>query len=85
MDPTASVGGGVVDVASFALRLACLLLASPKRRRLLCLDEPFKHLSENYRPAVRELIEVLAREMDVQFIIVTHSNELKIGKVIELS
>jgi hypothetical protein len=33
---------------------------------------------------VRELVLTLAREMDCQFLIVTHEDELKIGKVVEL-
>lgn len=84
IDPTEASGGGVIDVASFALRLACLLLAQPKRRRFLALDESFKHLSSDYRPVVREMLEVLAKEKEVQFLLITHSEELTCGKVIEL-
>lgn len=84
LEPLGAAGGGVIDVAAFALRLACLVLARPKRRRLLVLDEPWKHLSAEYRPAVRQLVLTLARELGIQFLICTHANELKIGKVIEL-
>lgn len=84
VDPLEASGGGVVDVASMALRLACIVLSRPPVRRLLVLDEPWKHLSAEYRPAVRELIEELAKEMDFQFIIVTHSSEFEIGKVVRL-
>ena len=63
--PLRASGGGVVDVASFALRLACLALARPKSRLLLVLDEPFRHLSAEYRPAVRQMLEMLADEMKV--------------------
>lgn len=83
-DPLDATGGGVVDVAAFALRLACLVLTRPQRRQLLCLDEPFRHLSREYRPAVRELLQVLAKEMHVQFVIVTHAPDLACGKVVEL-
>jgi DNA repair exonuclease SbcCD ATPase subunit len=85
VEPTSAAGGGVVDVAAFALRLACLLLATPKRRRLLVLDEPFRMLSRDYAARVRELIETLSRELGVQIIQVTHSPDLAAGKVIELS
>jgi len=84
VDPMSASGGGVVDVASFALRLSCLLLKRPAIRRLLVLDELWKHLSEQYRPAMRELIEKLSEELGVQFVIITHSEEFKIGKVVEL-
>jgi len=83
-DPLSSSGGGVVDVASFALRLACLLLSRPVRRRLLVLDEPMKHLSSVYRPAICELLQRLTKELSVQMIMVSHSEEFQIGKVIEL-
>lgn len=83
-DPMDGAGGGVVDVAAFALRLACLMLAKPTVRRLLVADEPFKHLSEEYVPRVRDMIETLSQEMGVQFIIVTHNKVLQIGNVVEL-
>lgn len=84
VDPVDAAGGGVVDVASFALRLACLLLATPPGRKLLVLDEPFRFVSKAYRPQVRRLLETLAGEMGVQIIMVTHAPELVAGKVIEL-
>lgn len=84
MDPLTAAGGGVVDVAAFALRLAALVLARPARRRLVVLDEPFKFVSAEYRGAVRGMLEMLAEDMDVQFVIVTHIDELKTGTVIEV-
>lgn len=85
VDPLSQAGGGVVDVSSFALRLASLMASRPARRRLLVLDEPFKHLSPEFRHAVRFLLESLAAELDVQMIIVTHDPLLKqMGKVVEL-
>lgn len=85
IDPTTSSGGGVIDVASFALRLSCLMLSKPKLRKVLLLDEPFRHLSANYRPRMSELLIKLSEEMDVQFIMVTHDQEFQVGKVIELA
>lgn len=84
MSPRDSSGGGAIDVASFALRLACLVLSQPSQRRLLVLDEPFKHLSRDFRPVMRELLMTLAKEMGVQFLIVTHDPALQVGKVVEL-
>jgi DNA repair exonuclease SbcCD ATPase subunit len=84
LDPLDSSGGGVVDVCSFALRLACLVLARPKLRQVLVLDEPMKHVSSEYRERVAELLESMASELGVQIVIVTHSKELAIGKVIQL-
>lgn len=85
LDPMSASGGGVVDVAAFALRIACLTLRKPALRKVLILDEPFRFLSAEYRPRVRSLIESLADEFGVQFIIVTHLDEFRCGKVITLS
>lgn len=69
-DPINEAGGGVIDVAAFALRLACLVLQKPRRRRLLVLDEPFSRIrgAEN-RQRMRQLIESLADDFGVQFVI----------------
>lgn len=85
VDPMSQAGGGVVDVCSFALRLAGLLASRPAKRRLLVLDEPMRCLSKEYRPAAKQLIETLAAELGVQFIIITHDQTFHIGKVVELS
>lgn len=81
VDPLKSSAGGEIDVASFALRLAALLLHQPKLRRLLVLDEPMKFLSRNFRPAVAQLLEELSEELGVQIILITHLPELEIGEV----
>ncbi len=84
LDPLEESGGGVVDVAAFALRLASLLHARPQRRRLLVLDEPFKHVAINVMPKVGALLLSLAKDLNVQFVIVTHSKHLHVGKVVEV-
>lgn len=84
IEPMDASGGGVIDVAATGLRIACLVLTRPPCRRLLVLDEPWKHLSADYRPAMREIVQSLSKEMGVQFIIVTHSDEFTMGKVIRL-
>lgn len=85
IDPKYSSGGGVIDVTSFALRLSCVILARPRRRRLLVLDEPFKMVSIEYRERIRIMLEVLSKELKVQIIMVTHDKALMIGNVIDLS
>ena len=84
IDPMTAAGGGIVDVTAFALRLVSLILMRPTLRRVFVADEPFRFLSKTYRPRVRQLIETLADEMDIQFIMVTHDPMLQIGKVVEL-
>ncbi len=60
------------------------MLAKPPLRKLLVLDEPFRHLSAGYRPAARVLIEKLASETGIQFVVVTHDDEFRIGNVVEI-
>lgn len=85
VDPLTAAGGGVVDVAAFGLRLAALLLQRPARRRLLVLDEPFRFVSAEYQPAVGELLEAVASELDVQIVMCTHVVGLAdLGHVVEI-
>ena len=83
-EPMGAAGGGVVDVAAFAMRLAALVLAKPNQRRVLILDEPFKFLNAARRPRVRVMLEQLSNDLGVQFIIVTHAEEIEAGTVVEL-
>lgn len=83
IDPL-SDGGGLIDVVSFALRLCCLVMTIPAKRRLLLLDEPFKHLSIEHREAIAQLLERLARDLEIQFVLVTHWQDLQLGKIIQL-
>lgn len=85
VDPLTAAGGGCVDVAAFALRLACLCLKRPAARKLLVLDEPFKNPSEEYMPRIRALLEILSRELKVQILLVTHEAQLKTGTIVPLS
>ena len=84
VDPMEESGGGLVDVAAFAVRLSCLLLAKPPLRKLLILDEPFRFLSREYRERMKDLLLTLSSELGVQFIIVTHIEEFRVGTVVEL-
>ncbi len=84
-DPVNSVGLGVVDVASFALRLVRLVLARPKRRKVLVLDEPFKWLhGEDNRKRAANLLLALSQEFGIQIVMTTGQDWLRIGKIIEL-
>lgn len=84
VDPMSAAGGGVVDVAAFALRLSCLMLSKPRVKKLMVLDEPFKFVSQEYRNNVREMLESLSSELGVQMLIVTHIPEFVTGKCINL-
>lgn len=76
MSPLDASGCGVVDIASFALRIASWSMQRPRSRNLIILDEPFKHLSSNLLPRAGELLKKVSEEMNLQIIMVTHSDEL---------
>lgn len=82
--PVEASGGGAVDVAAFALRSACVVLHRPRLQRCLFLDEPFKFVSKDYRPAVRSMLEQVCRDLGMQIVMVTHDEALQTGKVIQL-
>lgn len=72
--PLDSVGGGVADVVSTALRIAYLLLSN--KRRILVLDEPAKHLSAQYRPNFSAMLRMLTADLGITTIMVTHFPEM---------
>lgn len=84
IDPMSAAGGGVIQVAALALRISCMVLEVPPVRLLLVADEPCSMVSKEYRSRVRNLLETLAEELDMQIILTTHSPDLQIGKVVEL-
>jgi len=84
VDPLTASGGGVVDVAAFALRIACLVMHRPRLSRVLIMDEPFKFVSAQYQEGVRTMLEQISQEMKVQIVLVTHDLNLATGKVLEL-
>lgn len=86
VDPMEASGGGVIDIASFALRVACILSAVPRLRKLIVLDEPYRHLALDLRPLAMTLMQELAGELDIQFIIVSHFDpkDIQCGKVCEI-
>ena len=80
VDPLDAAGGGVVDVATFALRLACILRSLPPLRRIVFLDEPFRHLHPDLKPIALKLVKSLAKETKTQFLIITHISKKKLKK-----
>ncbi len=84
VDPMTAAGGGVVDVAAFALRVSCLMLHRPRLSKVVVLDEPFRFVSAEYQENVGRMLEELASDLDLQVIMVTHNEELSIGKIISL-
>lgn len=75
VDPMESTGGGAVDIAAFALRIA--LWAIGKSDSTLIFDEPFRFLSAGYQAKAGEMLKELSRLLGIQFIIVTHNTALE--------
>ena len=75
--PQDSRGGGVVDVVSLALRVAVLeTFSKPKIVGPLVLDEPAKHVSEEYITRVTKFLKNVSEMYGRQIIIVTHQQHL---------
>ena len=75
--PQDARGGGVVDVVSLALRIAVLQTFSrPKILGPLVLDEPTKHVSEEYIIQVTNFLKNVAEMYGRQIIVVTHQQHL---------
>lgn len=70
LNPVEGAGGGVLDVVSFALRIAVLLMSN--HRRIIILDEPFRHLSADLQPKASEMMKMLSDKLGIQFIMVSH-------------
>ncbi len=75
-DPLDASGGGAVDVASFALRVASWSMQHPKSRPVLILDEPLRFLSEDLQEKASEMIKEISKRLGIQFIIITHQETL---------
>lgn len=73
LDPLRSNGGGVVDVLTFALRVAVIMIS--KAPRIMILDEPFKHVSADLRPATYEMVKLLSTKIGMQCIAVSHDKQ----------
>lgn len=84
VDPITEAGGGPVDIAAFALRLACISLQLPARRRIIIMDEPFNTLHKSLHTRVKDMLEMLSQELDFQFIFVTHEEGFAAGKIVVL-
>jgi DNA repair exonuclease SbcCD ATPase subunit len=76
IDPIDAAGVGAIDIASFSLRIASWSMMYPRTRNTIILDEPFRFLSTNYQERASQMIKELSQKLGLQFIIVTHEEEL---------
>lgn len=76
LEPQNSRGGGIVDVVSLALRLAFLETHKPKIEGPLILDEPAKHVSNEYIYNVSDFLKEISELFQRQIIMITHDDFL---------
>ena len=74
-DPVDISGGGALDVASFALRVA--IWSIKPTRNTLILDEPGKFISRDLQEKFSGMIKHLSTKLGIQFIIVSHVPEIQ--------
>lgn len=84
--PQDGVGGSVLDVASFALRLACLVMQKPRRRKVVMIDEGFGGVSdeEDNKERLRTMLEVISKELGFQIVAITHDEGMKAGTILRI-
>jgi DNA repair exonuclease SbcCD ATPase subunit len=76
VEPMEASGGGAVDIASFALRIASWAMMRPHLRNTIILDEPMKNLSAQYQEKGSLMLKEVSKRLGIQFIIVTHEEML---------
>ncbi|HZK42722.1 MAG TPA: hypothetical protein VFC73_00335 [Syntrophomonadaceae bacterium] len=75
-EPQESRGGGIVDIVSLALRVALLETSRPSSSGPLILDEPAKHVSQEYSQSIADFLYLVVNTFERQVIIVTHNSYL---------
>ncbi|WP_138158907.1 ATPase [Peptoniphilus catoniae] len=74
--PELARGGGIVDIISIALRIAFMQIHRPEIQGPLILDEPGKHVSDDYIFNLGELLKKSSNMFKRQIIMVTHDKHL---------
>ena len=76
IDPLSASGGGVVDVAAFALRVASWSMQNPRSRNVIIMDEPMRFLSRDLQEKASQMLKEISEKLGLQFIIITHEPTL---------
>lgn len=71
-----SRGGGVVDIVSLALRISFFLKYQPSMQGPLVLDEPCKHLSEEYIFNIADFLKKVSDQFHIQIIMISHNQHI---------
>lgn len=72
--PYKEAGGGIIDITSFALRIALWNLSTKKISNTIILDEPFKWVqTKEYQLRISKMLKLLSEKFGIQFIIVSQA------------
>jgi DNA repair exonuclease SbcCD ATPase subunit len=74
--PRDELGGGIVDVLSFALRIVLWSMENPRSRNIIILDEPFRFVSKALMSKVGKVLQEISHKLNIQIILVTHEQEI---------
>lgn len=79
-----TAGGGAVDIASFALRVA--LWSIKRSRPIMIIDEAFRFLSLDLQEKASDMIKEISSKLGIQIIMVSHLPEIvaSADKVIQI-
>lgn len=72
IDPMDASGGGAVDIAAFALRIASWSMQIPHSNNVIVLDEPMKNLSPEFKEKGSIMLKEVSKRLGIQFIIINH-------------
>lgn len=72
-EPIDSSGGGALDIASLALRMA--VWSIKKTRAIQILDEPMRFLSRDLQSKGSEMIKHISEKLGIQIIMISHIPE----------
>lgn len=75
VDPMNASGGGVVDLTSFALRIASYVIEQGTDN-VIIFDEPFRFVSRDLQERAGLILKKLSEKLNIQIILVTHIPEL---------
>lgn len=68
-------GGGYIGIIAFLLRVLLIVASQPLLRRILVMDEPFAHVSPEFRHPLAEMAAALIDRLGFQVIMVTQERE----------
>lgn len=75
LNPEDDMGGSILDIIGFALRVVMWAMEQPRSRNFIYLDEPFKWTGRLISKA-GQMVKEVSKDLDIQVIISTHDKAL---------